>query len=219
VTITHDSSGDLAGTVASDGSPLWVVADESIDDGWHLSVDGGTVVDGPRPVDGRAVGWYVQPDGPGLLHVHATWQPQRTAHLAEILSLLGVVACVVLLFWPRRGKRAAAPPEEVRFDRHLEPGPGATVIAAPILALLLITPAAALVALLVAAAGRRWSIVARGAPLALMALGAVSVVVLQVHHRYPSAFGWPTHFLLAHELVMVGAVLLVVSVRPPTIRT
>lgn len=211
VTVSSARPGDVRGSVTSDGQPFWLVLDESMNAGWELRIDGATV-HGPRPLDGYAAGWLVVPEGAGRLDVHASWTPQRVADVANVLSGVGVVACLVLLRFPRR--RAIAygrSPDPPTFDRHPRTGSVAVAVVAAGLALVLVSPLAALGAAAVGAAGWRWAWVGRLAPVALVAASSALVVVGQVRGRYPAAFGWPARFPEAHELALVAMVLLLVT--------
>jgi hypothetical protein len=211
VTVTSVHPGDMAGSVTTDGEPFWLVLDESMNEGWELSVEGATV-DGPRPLDGYAAGWLVVPEAPGRLAVHASWQPQRTADVANALSAAGVVACLLLLRFPRR---RAVPdgghPEPPTFERHPMSDSVPVAVAGVALALVLVSPLAAVAAAGVALAGWRWPWLGRLAPGALVAASGALVVVAQVRHHYPAAFAWPARFPEAHELALLGTVLLLVT--------
>lgn len=211
VTVRSAGPGDVAGSVTSDGEPFWLVLDESMNDGWELSVDGATV-EGPRPLDGYAAGWLVVPDEAGRLAVHASWTPQRGADVANALSAAGVVACLLLLRYPRR---RAVPdgghPDPPTFERHPMTGSAPAAVAAVTLAVLLVSPLAAVGAAAAALAGWRWPWAGRLAPVALVAASGALVVAAQVRNHYPAAFAWPARFPEAHELALLGMVLLLVS--------
>jgi arabinofuranan 3-O-arabinosyltransferase len=114
VVVTHESRGHLQGTVANDGTPFWLVVDQSASDGWKLTTAGSSgmsaAVDGPHPVDGNAVGWLVTPTKAGSLRVDATWTPQKGVTQALMLSLLTGLLCVGLVAWREPRKRRAALP-------------------------------------------------------------------------------------------------------------
>jgi hypothetical protein len=220
VRVTSTGRGHAKGVVRSDGTPFWLVLDQSANAGWHLEATGPggkATVDGPHPVDGSAVGWLVHPKAAGTIAVHATWSPQRTVDLALLVSLLGVVGCLVLLVavgWRRRTARHAAPippygmPRlaaggDVQWTRSL-PGAVATAVVAGIF----IHPVAAIptgVATALFTSRPRWG---RFIPPALIAAAAVVVVAGQIQDRYVAATGWPGHFGLPHLLTLMAVLVL-----------
>jgi hypothetical protein len=219
VTLTGSGRGRARGTVQSDGSPFWLVLDQSANAGWHLDAKGpggAARVDGPHPLDGAAVGWLVQPKAAGAIAVHATWAPQGAVDLALVASVLGVLACLVLLVvaWRRRRTRPVAEPPpygpprlaagaNVQWTRSL-PGALATAVVAGVC----IHPVAALptgLAMALFTSRPRWG---RFIPPALVAAAAVLVVVVQVRDRLHPGSGWPAHFGLSHLLALMAVLLL-----------
>jgi hypothetical protein len=218
--LTSSGRGHTKGVVHSDGSPFWLVLDQSANAGWHLDArgPGGTAaVDGPHPIDGNAVGWLVRPRAAGAIAVHARWSPQRAVDLALVASLLGVLGCLVLLVlvgWRRRGHSGASPPTpygrprlaagaDVQWTRSL---PGA--IATAIVAGICIHPVAAVptgVAMALFTSRPRWG---RFIPPALIAVAATVVVVRQIQDRYRAGTGWPAHFGLSHLLTLMAVLVL-----------
>jgi hypothetical protein len=206
----------VRGEVATDGQPFWLVVDQSANDGWRLRArgDGGlrATVDGPHPVDGNAVGWLVTPSGAGALRVDARWTPQGAVSKALALSALAAAACVGLVLWrePRRRPAPApyGPPRltrgpDIAWRRTLPfAGLTAAVAAACIHPLLGIPTGLAMWAF---ASRPRWG---RLIPPALVAVAALSVLLLQVRDRYPPAGSWPGHFGIAHLLTLMAIVLL-----------
>jgi arabinofuranan 3-O-arabinosyltransferase len=78
VEVTGSGPASARATIAStDGEPFWLLLDQSVNDGWELSIDGATV-DGPRPLDAYAAGWLVEPDGPGELMASVRWAPSAS---------------------------------------------------------------------------------------------------------------------------------------------
>lgn len=208
--------GDVAtvsadATIDSDGSPFWLVLDQSHNQGWDLAIDGATV-DGPRPVDGYAAGWLVTPDEAGTLVADIRWTPQRAVDLALLLSLLAVAGCVALVVLApgsrREVERTIAPPAlggAPRVRSWVAVGAGAVVAG------LLVHPLAAIPAAATVAAARRWPWVGRAVPVLLVTAAALQVVAFQVRDRHEAAFQWPQHFGGAHVAALLGAVLLAVT--------
>jgi hypothetical protein len=197
-------------TIESDGSPFWLVLDQSHNEGWELSLDGATV-DGPRPVDGYAAGWHVTPDGAGTLVADIRWAPQRVVDIALLLSLLAAAACaalVVIAPGQRRGPRPVLAAPDVGpagpVRRWIAVAGGAVVAG------LLVHPLAALPAAATLLLARRWPWVGRAVPVLLVGAAAAQVVLFQVRDRHEAAFEWPQHFGGAHLSALLGAVLLAV---------
>lgn len=197
-------------TIESDGSPFWLVLDQSHNEGWELSLDGASV-DGPRPVDGYAAGWLVTPDRAGRLVASIRWAPQRVVDVALLLSLFAVAACIALVVvapGTRRPDRAVLAAPEIGTPR---PGRGwVAVVGAAVAGGLLVHPVAAIPAAVTVLAARRWPWAGRAVPVLLVAAAAVQVVVFQVRDRHDAAFEWPQHFGGAHVSALLGAVLLAV---------
>ena len=210
VTVGETEADAASATIETDGSPFWLVLDQSINEGWELALDGARV-DGPRPIDGYAAGWYVEPEGSGTLDARIRWTPQRTVDLALLLSLAGVVVCLALaVLAPGRRRPAVAPwrPPSIGWTRPRRPL--LAVIAAGAGAALFVHPLAAVPAAGVVLLARRWPWVGRSAPVVLVGLAAVQVVLFQLRDRHESAFNWPQHFGGAHLAALSGVVLLAV---------
>lgn len=95
----------VSATVRSDGDEFWFVLGQSRNDGWEISVTGGTA--GPATlVDGFSDGWLISPDGPGEVAITVTWTPQRFVWAGLIASLLGALLCLAIV---QRTGRAAVP--------------------------------------------------------------------------------------------------------------
>jgi hypothetical protein len=204
----------VSGQAESDGSPFWLVVDQSPSAGWKLDVSGpgGKVeADGPHPIDGNAVGWLVRPTGAGALEVSATWTPQHAADLALRLSFLGALACIVLLFVPRERRahgEAYGPPRltrgpDIAWHRTLPWALATAVVAAICISPLLALPTG--LAMAVFSARPRWG---RFIPPAFVLVAAGSVLVGQIRDREPAGPGWPAHHSLAHLLTLMAVVLL-----------
>src|SRR5262249_34417230 len=69
----------------------------------------GTSLGPPQVINGFANGWYVDPaslGGAADFDVHFEWAPQRVIWIAIAVSILGVIACIAILFFGRRRARA-----------------------------------------------------------------------------------------------------------------
>ena len=210
VTTRSDQPGHVTGTVETDGEPFWLVLDESMNDGWELTIDGADV-SGPRPVDSSAAGWLVTPDTPGELSVTARWTPQRSVDVALAVSLLGVLLCLTLAW--RGGSSdatkepATAPPAFVRSPAR----PSIATIAVGVAAAwLLVAPTAVFAALPLLVLARLFPWLGRMVPLGLVTMSAAAVTVLQIRDDHPADFNWPTQFPWTHQTALLGVILLTV---------
>jgi arabinofuranan 3-O-arabinosyltransferase len=97
-------------------APFELVLGQSINPGWKAEV-GGRQLGSPVLIDGFANGWRVDPAAVrtgihgGVLLVTLVWTPQSAVDVALVVSALGLVVCVVLVFLPvrrRRRRRVAA---------------------------------------------------------------------------------------------------------------
>jgi arabinofuranan 3-O-arabinosyltransferase len=216
VDITSDRATRASARVTTDGDPFWLVLDQSINDGWELSVDGARV-DGPRPIDGFAAGWLVEPEEAGELSVSIRWTPQRIANIALVVSGLAVVACIVMCVGRPRRRRdpdATLPyqPEAPRFALG-EPPRGRKALrlaaaGAALIATFTIHPLAALPLAGALAVSLRWPAVGRLLPAALLSAASLIVAALQLGHEYEGSSNWPREFGIAHVLALSAAVLL-----------
>jgi hypothetical protein len=208
VTTRSHRPGHVTGTVEGDGEPFWLVLDESMNEGWELTVDGATV-EGPRPLDAYAAGWLVIPERAGSLAVTARWTPQRAVDLALLVSFLGVLGCLALVAWPRRRRPTAVGPSGI-LDLALpdQPPPWPAVLIAAALAALIVDPLAAPVAAAVVLVARRWPAAGVALPVLATAGSAAAVTVLQVGHEYPASFVWPTRFEWVHEVALLSVLVL-----------
>lgn len=210
VTTRVDEPGHVTGVVDTDGEPFWLVLDESMNDGWELTVDGAEV-SGPRPVDSSAAGWLVTPTRAGELAVSARWTPQRTVDVALAVSLFGVVLCLALAW--RSGSGASVPHPgagpPVIADRPPRPSV-VTIVVGSVAAAVLVAPEAGLAALPLLALARLVPWLGRVVPLALVATSAAAVTVLQVRNDHPADFNLPTRFPWTHQTALLGIVLLAV---------
>jgi arabinofuranan 3-O-arabinosyltransferase len=119
---TGTSFDRVSGTLNVDGSdqPYWAVLGQSWSTGWTASVNGhdlGT----PVAVNGYANGWYVDPAvvGTGPVEIQMAWTPQRVVWVFIAVSLLGLLACLILMI--RRPRRRREPPEPADDGRPLTP--------------------------------------------------------------------------------------------------
>jgi arabinofuranan 3-O-arabinosyltransferase len=211
VGVTH-----AAGRVQTDGSPFWLVLDQSVNDGWELEVDGASV-DGPRPIDSFAAGWLVEPERAGELAVSVRWTPQRVANIALAVSAVAVIACIVLCIGRPRRRRDpdATLPRQPEAPRLAVGEPARSRRTVPLaaaggafVAALTVHPVAALPVALALGIGLRRPMIGRFLPPALVGAAGVIVAGLQLGHEYELDGTWPSKFGIAHILALTGAVLL-----------
>ncbi len=116
VHLTSQSSTSLRGTVSglqSTSAPFDLVLGESLDKGWTATVVGGRSLGPPTLVDGFANGWRIDPADlggalqDGRLDVVLTWTPQARVDAALLVSLAGILFCLVLALVPARRRRHA----------------------------------------------------------------------------------------------------------------
>jgi len=210
VRVDGTGPASASATIDSDGSPFWLVLDQSNNAGWDLTLDGARV-DGPRPLDGHAAAWYVEPDEPGTLRAAVRWAPQRLVDVALALSAAAALGCLALVVAGGRRRRAAvATPPVPALGRPRQVRPAFVVLLAAVAAGVLVHPLAAVPAAGAALVARRWPWAGRALPVALVAVAAAQVVGFQLRDRHEAAFEWPQHFGGAHVAALLGAVLLAV---------
>lgn len=205
--VSGTSATSAQGTVTTDGSPFWLVLDQSFSEGWKATV-GNAKVKGPFPINSFANGWLVEPTAPGELAVAIDWIPQNTVDLALYFSLAAAIACLALALLAR-GRRAQ-PSALVTLDTYEVPG-WRTVALAGVAFALFVHPLAGPVAAAVFAAARhsrQAASVLRYAPAVLVAVGSVTVVYFQNRDHYAARGDWPRHFGFSHVAVMCGVLAL-----------
>jgi arabinofuranan 3-O-arabinosyltransferase len=210
VEVTGSDPVSASAEVTTDGSPFWVVLDQSMNEAWELDVEGAQV-DGPRPLDAFAAGWLVEPDGPGTFDVRASWAPQRLASIALWASALAAALCAALVAWPRRRSPTSGAPTLLAGASltwaGVRPHPAALVVGV-VAAALFVDLLAAPVALVALLAASRWPLVHRLLPAAVVAAACGGVVLEQLVRGHDAAFFWPRELGRWHELALLGVVLL-----------
>ncbi len=211
VTVLGADTATASASVETDGSPFWLVLDQSHNEGWELTLDGASV-DGPRPIDGYAAGWYVEPDGPGTLDARIRWAPQRAVDVALLVSLLAALGCIILVVLApgrtRTDTSTFAPPT-LGWAASVGSRP-VIVVAAAAGAALLIHPVVALPVAVLVFIAHRWPPLGRMLPVALVAAAAGQVVWFQIRNRHEAGFNWPQQFAGAHVAALLGVLLLAV---------
>ncbi len=96
---------------SSGGVPFDLILGESINKGWTATIDGGPGLGKQVLIDSFANGWRVDPATVakfahhGQLDVTMTWAPQKTANWAVLVSVVALLGCLVLAVWPTRRRR------------------------------------------------------------------------------------------------------------------
>ena len=110
VTVTSMTATKVHARVRGASGPFWLVLGESVNPGWHLSVDGsGRDLHQSLLTDGYANGWLVDPTTTSF-SVTLRWTPQTSVDIAIVVSVLAVAGCVLLAALPLRRRRARRPP-------------------------------------------------------------------------------------------------------------
>jgi arabinofuranan 3-O-arabinosyltransferase len=208
--------------IKAEGSktPYWLVLGQSINDGWHLSVDGKDL-GAPTLVNGYANGWRIDPAkvGTGALTMRLEWTPQRLVWISIAISVLGFLACLILLFVPRfagtptvdEGRRPLRPLGISPFDHT---GSAASVRATVLATIgvfagtaIFVTPLWAIVvaALCALALRTRWGWTAlRFVTVGLLVVTAGYVVLKEWRNGIKVDFDWPQQFEAVTWLPMVA---------------
>jgi len=236
---------------APGAAPFDLILGESINRGWTATVGGGHGLGPPVLVDAFANGWRIDPAAvapyvhDGQLDVTLTWTPQRTVDWALLVSVVALVGCLVLAVWPVRRRRrrthghspgATAEPrtmdiatsdaeEAVVLDRRPKlqlpfgtEGPRASVgvalvtaVAAGAVAAAIATPMAGLAvgaATLLVLLVPRLRFLLAVAAVGCVAVAGVYVAVHQVQLRVPDNGAWPQSFGTASQWAWAGVVFL-----------
>ncbi len=236
---------------APGAAPFDLILGESINRGWTATVGGGHGLGAPVLIDAFANGWRIDPAAvapyvhDGQLDVTLTWVPQKTVDWALLVSVLALVGCLVLAVWPVRRRRrrthghspgATADPqtmdvatadvaEAVVLDRRPRlqlpfgtEGPRASVAVALVTAVAAGGVAAAIAAPMAGLAVGVATLLVLLVPrlrflLALAAVGCVAaagvyVAVHQVQLRVPDNGAWPQSFGTASQWAWAGVVFL-----------
>jgi hypothetical protein len=164
--------------------------------------------------------------------VSFVWTPQHVINLAELISLLGLLACVVFCAWPprrptRRRELAWVAPtldNPLRYEGENRSW-GRAALPALVLGVLMgifASPFGGLGAFALALFGLRFRktrvLMFLGAAGSL-ALAGLYTVALQHQHAFPWEIRWPQHFPWAHVLGWAALVFLVVDTTVETLRS
>jgi arabinofuranan 3-O-arabinosyltransferase len=229
--LTSSNRWSAKGSLTGTGRASWLVLGQSLSTGWHATVDGRDL-GAPVLIDGYAAGWHLPALPVGhVAAVSFTWTPQHVINFAELASLLGLIACVVLCIWPPRRRtirRRLAWVAPTLDDPLSYAGQGrswrraaAWALAVGIVMGFFASPFGGLGAFALVLVGLRWP---RCRTIAFLgAAGSIGIaglytVALQHLHAFPWDIHWPQHFPWAHVAGWAALVFLVADTVVETIR-
>ena len=239
LTMTGRGRVSFDGTVDHATAPFWLALNQSWSDGWKATVNGHELP-APQVINGYGNGWFIDPAvyGSGPLVFHAEWTPQRIVWVAIALSLVGVLACLILVVVGRARRDAHATVN--RPDEPLDPtitiplvgdlaaaGRRASVrltviTSVAIGAFVAVTtplhglglPLVVLGVMAVTAVAFRWrrgrGLAALGS-LGLLGLTYLYIVISQLRHKHVADFLWPERFTRANLPALAAIFLLLVE--------
>lgn len=221
--IVRQNQWSVAAKVVSTGTSSWLVLGQSLSAGWHASVDGRSLGT-PTLIDGYANAWKLPGAKPGTTQdVSFVWMPQHVVNIAELLSLLGLLAVLVLIFWPRRKPRDEFRPPYLEVPTFVAPwryprAPRSWAVTAvaslsvTLVVALFTAPLTGVICGGLAVLGLR---IDRARIVLFLgtvgALGFAGLFTAYEQHRfiYPWNIGWPQHFGLASTAAWVCLGLLI----------
>jgi arabinofuranan 3-O-arabinosyltransferase len=220
--LTTTRTSRVAYDIKAEGSksPYWLVLGQSINDGWHLTANGKDL-GAPTLVNGFANGWRIDPAkvGTDALDLRLEWTPQRLVWIAIAISILGFLACLVLMLVPRfagtptvdEGRRPLRPLGISPFDHAGSAASVRTTVIACIGVFvgtaIFVTPVWAIVvaALCALALRTKWGWTAlRVVTVGLLVVTAGYVVLKQWRNGIKVDFDWPQQFETVTWLPMVA---------------
>lgn len=232
VRVDRQDRTSLDVTVTGADEPFWLVLGQSQNAGWTATVDGRDL--GPATlVNGYANGWEV-PAGQ-TVRVQLVWTPQQVVRWSFVASLIGILAALLLVAWPRR--RSAGPATDAtwvpldarpslprpfklaRVLRYAGPTPSRFALVGTTATALLVGGAVigpvpglllGVVSVLALRVPRSRPLLSLGGPL-LLAGSMAFVVSRQFLERLPIGFEWPTYFEAVHQPAWTAIALLVLD--------
>lgn len=228
----NDYEVDVSGA----DEPYWVVLGQSFGDGWSATTTEGDDLGEPTLVNGYANGWRIDPAELGAdVTVQLRWTPQRLVWVGLGASVLGVLLCLGLALWPRRGRAEDAPTlvtggpmEPVLHRPDSVDGPALAPVRAAVVGLVAGVVGAVFVgwvaglavALLVGVSlvWNRGQLVLRVAAVGLLGAAFGYVVLKQARNDYPLDFDWMEWFQITHQWTLTAVVLMSASVVVDSLR-
>jgi arabinofuranan 3-O-arabinosyltransferase len=232
-TSTSDHPARLTWTTTVTGAqqPYWVVLGQSLSPGFRATTSAGVDLGPPTLVNGFANGWLIDPAEVGADQtITITWAPQRLVWFGLGASVLGVLACLVLLCWPRRRRSApdAAATEPIGIAPFAVDGGvptraiGATltlatatvswIIAGPFVALGMAAVAA------LAAFVPRGQVVVRLVGIGMWDAAAGFVILKELRNHYVIDFNWMNQFEVTHAWTLAAVICLALDTVVSAVR-
>jgi hypothetical protein len=240
--------GHTSATVRVTGArgPFWMVLGQSQNAGWHATVDGKDLGES-RIVDGFGNGWLVDPpSGSGTFTIELQWQPERVVLGAIAVSVLGALACLVIVGFVlvrRRRRGRAAVEEEAPLDAaaprtgagpeladpRVAPGSRTstlrTIVGTAVMALagtVFVAPWAGVLvglATLVVLVRPRWRVLVSLTPALALAICGAYVALKQYRSDVAPTFEWPAFFDAVRDVGWLAVVLLAADAVVELVRT
>ena len=223
--VTVLSSGRSSRSLRIEACPTgcWLVFGEGFNLGWTADSNGVTLGT-QQPVDGGFNGWYLPP-GTTSRDVQLTWQGQSTVNKGLLLTALGLLACLGLIWFDRhkRDPLEFAPPRLAALWGRPTIAPLRSIRSAGVTCILVSTVMGGLVIAPLWGAGCGVialvcvGVLRRPHLVGMVAIGIVcyvgGVMVYRVARLHPFAdAGWPLVFDDLHRFGMASAVLLLAAI-------
>lgn len=219
---TNDSA-----QIDTNGSAFWLQYNQSSNAGWEAAIkeNGKTESLGnAHPMGPFANGWLVSAGSSGSIEATVQWAPQRWVTASLIISIIGLLGCILIVFISRRlksqtievGYRVSSAPFPSISSLKINARSFAWAIAAVAPVALLLGGVAVMAGVLlfgiigvvVASKFSRGSIAVHFVPSILLGL-AIAIVIATVKITHPSVnILWPSKFEVANILSLVSLFLL-----------
>ncbi len=210
--------------VTGTGSSSWLILGQSQSDGWTATVNGKSLGKSVL-MDGYANGWKLPAIASGTTAtVDFVWTPQHVINYAEIVSLIGFMLVLFLMFWPRRKKGTRVLPDgssptwasPFTYDRPARSWK-TTMIASLAIGFVVGFFTAPLIGLLclgvsiAALRFKRTRVVLFVGSVAALCLAGFLTAYLQHKYIFPWALGWPDNFGRADTCAWLALALIMVD--------
>jgi len=233
VSVTNSTQWSSDATVKGTGRSSWLVMGQSLSPGWHATLNGKSLGE-PTLIDGYANGWKIPAIPVGTTQqVSFVWTPQHVVNIAEILSLAGLLASLLLALWPVRKKLAQRKQFEDEKPRYGSPlfyeGANRSIktsliagLVVGVLVGIFTLPLDGLLAFGLTVGGLRnhkARLLMLIGSVGGLALAGLSTAYQQHASIYPWNLSWPLHFGLANVASWVALGVLVVDGVVEVLRT
>ena len=233
VHVTKTTQWSTDATLKGTGHASWLVLGQSLSPGWHATLNGKSLGE-PTLIDGYANGWKIPAIPVGTTQqVSFVWTPQHVVNIAEILSLAGLLASLLLALWPVRKKLAQRKQFEDEKPRYGSPlfyeGANRSIktsliagLVVGVLVGIFTLPLDGLLAFGLTVGGLRnhkARLLMLIGSVGGLALAGLSTAYQQHASIYPWNLSWPLHFGLANVASWVALGVLVVDGVVEVLRT